>query len=240
MPRLVRPRRRAWPGSSMQLEAEAGRLGDAAVEAAAVSATAEAARAEAAARADTLRSAADTAAAKADASAAQFGRLGALLARSSGTDVTVRLLFDDGATDLLTGLSRAAQLADVTAGVAERAKADRADAEALSAQADVAEAERTRLAAEAEAAADAARAAHEAAEARVAEQQATLETLYAQLASLRDRSVEARAAVPHRRAGRTRAGGSRGGGEAAAAAAAAAGGGGGGGAWRRWAPHRPE
>ncbi|WP_245989269.1 hypothetical protein [Agromyces tardus] len=209
-----------------QLEAEAGRLGDVAVEAAAASATAEAARVDAAARADTLRRAADAAAAKADASAARFGRVGALLARSSGTDVTLRLLFDDGPSDLLAGLSRAAQLADVTAGVAERAKADRADAEALSAQADIAEAERTRLAAEAAAAAEAARAAHEAAEARVAAQQATLQTLYAQLASLRERSVELeRRFRIGEQAAREQAARAA----AAAAAAAASGGGGGGG-----------
>ena len=74
--------------------------------------------------------------------------------------------------------------------LASCAKAARADAAALSEQADVAEAERTRLAAEAAAAADAAEAAHDAAEARAAEQQAVLDTLYAQLASLRDRTVE--------------------------------------------------
>ena len=173
-----------------QLEAEAGRLGDAAVEAAAVSATAESARVDAEARATRLRAAADAAAAEAASASARFGRLGALLARSSGTDVPARLLFDDDATDLLAALSRAAQLANVTGAVAERAKATRADAAALSDQADVAEAERTRLAAEAAAAAEAADAAHEEAESRVSEQRAALDTLYAQLASLRERSVE--------------------------------------------------
>ena len=174
-----------------ELEAEAGRLGDAAVEAAAVSAAAEAARAGAEARAGTLRAQADAATAEAAASAARLGRVGAVLARSGGADVTLRLLFGaEGDTDLLVGLSRAAQLADIYGGVAARAKAARADAAALSEQADVAEAERTRLAAEAAAAADAAEAAHDAAEARAAEQQAVLDTLYAQLASLRDRTVE--------------------------------------------------
>ena len=174
-----------------ELEAEAGRLGDAAVEAAAVSAAADAARAGAEARAGTLRAAADAATAEAEASAARLGRVGAVLARSGGADVTLRLLFGaEGDSDLLVGLSRAAQLANVYGGVAARAKAARADAAALSAQADVAEAERTRLAAEAAAAAEAAEAAHEAAEARAAEQQAVLDTLYAQLASLRDRTVE--------------------------------------------------
>ena len=174
-----------------ELEAEAGRLGDAAVEAAAASAAAEAARAAAETRATTLRAEADAATAEAEASAARLGRVGAVLARSGGADVGLRLFFDDGsASDLLMGLSRAAQLADLYGGVAARAKATRADAAALSGQADVAESERTRLAAEAVAAADAAEAAHEAAEARVIEQQGVLDTLYAQLASLRDRTVE--------------------------------------------------
>jgi len=174
-----------------ELEAEAGRLGDAAVEAAAGSAAAEAARAAAETRATTLRAEADAATAEAEASAARLGRVGAVLARSGGADVGLRLFFDDGsASDLLMGLSRAAQLADLYGGVAARAKATRADAAALSGQADVAESERTRLAAEAVAAADAAEAAHEAAEARVIEQQGVLDTLYAQLASLRDRTVE--------------------------------------------------
>ncbi|MGW9185196.1 aggregation-promoting factor C-terminal-like domain-containing protein [Agromyces sp. NPDC055661] len=174
-----------------ELEAEAGRLGDAAVEAAAASAAAESARAAAETRAATLRAEADAATAEAEASAARLGRVGAVLARSGGADVGLRLFFDDGsASDLLMGLSRAAQLADLYGGVAARAKATRADAAALSGQADVAESERTRLAAEAVAAADAAEAAHEAAEARVIEQQGVLDTLYAQLASLRDRTVE--------------------------------------------------
>jgi peptidoglycan DL-endopeptidase CwlO len=174
-----------------ELEAESGRLGDAAVEAAAVSMDAEAARGAAETRAGLLRAQADTAIAEVATSAVQLGRVGAVLARSGGADVTLRLLFgDDADSDLLVGLSRAAQLTNVYGSVADRAKAAQSDAEALSGQADLAESERTRLAAEAVEAADAAREAHEAAEARVTEQQAVLDTLYAQLASLRDRTVE--------------------------------------------------
>ena len=219
-----------------ELEAEAGRLGDAAVEAAAVSAAAEAARAAAEARAGTLRTQADAATTEAADAAARLGRVGAVLARSGGADVTLRLLFGaEGDTDLLVGLSRAAQLADIYGGVAARAKAARADAAALSAQADVAESERTRLAAEAAAAAEAAEAAHDAAEARAAEQQAVLDTLYAQLASLRDRTVELERQyrigeqAAQERAAREAA-------AAAAAAAAAGDGGGSGGAGDSGAP----
>ena len=174
-----------------ELEAEAGRLGDAAIEAAAVSDTAEAARTAAEARAGTLRAGAEQAVVEADASSAQLGRVGAVLARSGGAEVPLRLLFDpDAGSNLLIGLSRAAQLTSVYGGVAERAKSAKADAEALSRQANVAEAERVRLASEAAIAADGALRAHRAAEEQVAAQQATLDTLYAQLASLRDRSVE--------------------------------------------------
>ncbi len=172
-----------------ELEAEAGRLGDAAVATAAASSAAEAARAVAAERAGTLAAAAEEAARTASASSAQLGRVGAVLARSGGADVTLRLLFG-GDEDLLIGLSRAAQLTNVYGSVSARASAERADAAALSAQADVAEAERTRLAAQAADAADTARVAQEAAEAKIAEQRSSLDTLYAQLASLRDRSVD--------------------------------------------------
>lgn len=174
-----------------ELEAEAGRLGDAAIEAAAASDAAEVARIAAEARAGTLRAGAEQAVIEADASSAQLGRVGAVLARSGGAEVSLRLLFDpDAGSNLLVGLSRAAQLTNVYGGVAERAKAARADAEALSRQADVAEAARVRLASEAAIAADAALEAHQIAEDRVAAQRATLDTLYAQLASLRDRTVE--------------------------------------------------
>lgn len=172
-----------------ELEAEAGRLGDAAVASAASSAAAESARAAAEARAADLGAAAEQAATAASASSAQLGRVGAVLARSGGADVTLRLLFG-GDDDLLLGLSRAAQLTNVYGGVAARATAERADAAALSAQAQLAEAERTRLAHEAVQAAKEAQLAHEAAAEKVVEQQAVLDTLYAQLASLRDRSVE--------------------------------------------------
>ena len=174
-----------------ELEAEAGRLGDAAVTAAAVSAAADAARDAAVERAAVLRASADAAAVEAEASAARLGRVGAVLARSGGADVALRLFFgDENGTSLLEGLSRAAQLTNVYGSIADRAKEAEAASASLSDQADVAEAERERLADAAADAAQQALAAHEAAEARLSEQQAALETLYAQLASLRDRSVE--------------------------------------------------
>ncbi|MDQ0896112.1 hypothetical protein [Agromyces ramosus] len=173
------------------LEAEAGRLGDAAVTAAAASAAAETAHRAASDRAATLRASADAATVEAEASAARLGRVGAMLARSGGADVPLRLLFGpENDVDLLEGLSRAAQLTNVFGAIADRAEVAEAASASLSAQAEVAESERARLAREAADAADDALTAHEAAEARLSEQRSALETLYAQLASLRDRTVQ--------------------------------------------------
>ncbi|GAA1821135.1 hypothetical protein [Agromyces neolithicus] len=114
-----------------------------------------------------------------------------MLSRTGGAEVTLRLVFgSDDDADLLTGLARAGQLANIYSNVAARADAARAEATAVSAQADVAERERSRLAQAAADAADTALAAHEAAQQRVADQQSTLDTLYAQLADLRGRTVD--------------------------------------------------
>lgn len=173
-----------------ELETESARLGDAAVEAAGASAAASAAHAGAEQRASTLGAASDAAAAEAVASGERLGRVGAVLARSGGADVTLRLLLSDESSDLLQGLSRAAQLTHLYGGIAEHAEAANAQAEALAMQADVAERERERLAVEAADAAAAAEDAHQAAEAEVVEQRAVVDTLYAQLASLRDSTAE--------------------------------------------------
>lgn len=174
-------------GLVASLETTAATLGDAAVAAAGASAAATAAHAAAEQRAESLATAAAAAEAEAIASGERLGRVGAVLARSGGADVTLRLLFDDDAsTDLLQGLSRAAQLTNVYGGIADRAEAAKAESASLSAQADVAEQERSRLAEAAAEAAAAAESAHAAAEAELAEQRVVVDTLYAQLASLRD------------------------------------------------------
>ncbi|MGW9630136.1 aggregation-promoting factor C-terminal-like domain-containing protein [Agromyces sp. NPDC055520] len=169
------------------LETTAAALGDAAVEAAGVSAAAAAALATAEQRASTLATQSTAADAAALASGERLGRVGAVLARSGGADVTLRLLFDgDGSVDLLQGLSRAAQVTKLYGGIADAAEAAKAESASLSAQADVAERERSRLADAAAAAAAEAESAHEAAEAELAGQRVVVDTLYAQLASLRD------------------------------------------------------
>ena len=174
-------------GLVASLETTAAALGDAAVAAAGESAAAAAAHAAAEQRATTLASQATAASAEAVASSERLGRVGATLARSGGADVTLRLLFtDDASTDLLQGLSRAAQLTTIYGGIADRAETAKAASASLSAQADVAERERSRLADIAADAAAEAESAHAAAEAELAEQRAVVDTLYAQLASLRD------------------------------------------------------
>lgn len=174
------------------LEVETGRLGDAAVVAASAAATAEAASATASERAGALRTAAAAAEEQATVSAQRFGYSAALLARTGGTDTTLQLFFAQGEAggDLLAGLSRVSRLTDLYTTEAQRAEVARSDAQSLRQQADVAATERDRLAAEAEAKAGEARAAHQSAERELAAQQASLDTLYAQLASLRDRSVD--------------------------------------------------
>ncbi|UOE45129.1 hypothetical protein [Agromyces larvae] len=179
------------------LEAEAGRLGDAAVAAAAESRDADEAHRTATARAAALHARADAAQQAADASAGRFARVAALLSRDGGVAPTLRLLLRTGADrptgrsdQLLSDLGRTTRLADLNAAAAARAAAGRATAAALTAQADVAASERDRLAREAADRAAAAQAAHEAAEARVLEQRATVQTLYEQLASLRDRTAD--------------------------------------------------
>ncbi|MRG58459.1 hypothetical protein GE115_01005 [Agromyces sp. CFH 90414] len=180
------------------LEVEAALLGDAAVESAARAADAELARQAAADEASRLTAAADAAAAAAEESSRRFGRTAALLARAGGADTTLQLLFASGdsqeasedPSEVLAGLGLAARVADLYTGVAQRAEVERANAAALRAQADVAAGERDRLAVEAADRAVAAEAAHEAAEAQLAGQRQTLDTLYAQVASLRDRTVD--------------------------------------------------
>jgi hypothetical protein len=189
------------------LEVETGRLGDAAVVASSAAAQAEAASTDAAERAATLGASADAAERAAAESARRFGYSAALLARSGGADTTLRLLLAPSATPgspgaaqrsgsqpggdtLLAELGRVSRLTDLYAAEAQRTRVAQADAGALRRQADVASTERERLATEAEAKAAAARGAHEAAEQELAAQQSALDTLYAQLASLRERSVQ--------------------------------------------------
>lgn len=135
---------------------------------------------------------ADEAEERADESATRAARLIAQLARTGGGDLTLGLILGSAnETDQL--LSRLGTMNRVTASstdILARAKFDQNLAESLTADAEVAEKIRTRLAFEAEEALAAAEAAADAAVAKVAEQQAHADQLYAQLASLKNTTAE--------------------------------------------------
>lgn len=173
------------------LQADAARLGDAAV---AASARADAAKTALARATDAAASLADRAAAAADraeTSSAQAGQIAAALYRSGGADLTGTLLLvsDEDSSGLLYRLGALGRLGNQLDLAMQEARADANLSASLSAQAEVAKAERDRLSAESEAALTTARAAEDAANAAVATQQANLTLLYEQLASLKNTSI---------------------------------------------------
>ncbi len=136
-------------------------------------------------KADALDQQAEDAAARATESSQRAGQLVAQLARSGGGSLTLDLLLSPNPADLLGSLGTMTKVSEQASAIYRQASVDRNLAEALTDQARVAEAERTRLAADAQVAYDAAKAAADAAQARLAEQQAASEQLYAQLAQLK-------------------------------------------------------
>ncbi|NQX26055.1 C40 family peptidase [Microbacteriaceae bacterium VKM Ac-2854] len=144
---------------------------------------------------ESLQAKAKTAAAKADTSRMRAGLLAAHLAKSAGGDLSMNLLVKgDGASDLLYQLGTMAQLTESSQAVYDEALADKNAAESLQKQADVAVAARTTLAAAADDAATEAQAAAAAVRAALAAQQEKSEELVAQLATLKDTTVEVEAA----------------------------------------------
>lgn len=173
------------------LQAEAARLGDAAVARSAEAATAQASLAKATEVSTSLASQADAAADRARQSAEQAGQIAAALYRSGGTDLTGTLLMtsDEDSAGLLYRLGALGKIGGQLNLALEVAQTDQNLAESLAAQAEVARVERDALATEAQAALDQARAAEDAANAAVGTQQANLTLLYEQLASLKNTSV---------------------------------------------------
>jgi hypothetical protein len=173
------------------LETQAATLGDAAVTASAASATADFESVSAAEHATVLSARLATAAAGARTADVQLGLLGARLYRSGASDsVTSLFLNPDQAGDLLSALSTSTRLGELTSGIRDRALAQRNLVQSLEEQAAVAAAERDLLATEATDRAAAAASAQRAAEAQLAEQQARSDVLDAQLASLKNTTVE--------------------------------------------------
>ncbi|MGX5680594.1 aggregation-promoting factor C-terminal-like domain-containing protein [Schumannella luteola] len=173
------------------LQAEAARLGDAAVAASAAADTARAELDRATATEASLARRADEAAKAADDSAEQAAQLAAALYRSGGADLTATLLVSsaEASDDLLYRLGALGRAGERVGVALERAEQERNLASSLADQAEVARAERERLSSEADAARAAADAASAAADAAVAEHQARLSVLYEQLASLKNTTV---------------------------------------------------
>lgn len=167
------------------LEAEAARLGDAAVARTAESAAAQAALERATSDAQSLRSRADAAAESAAQSTARAAQIAVALYRSGGTDLTATLLVA-GDGDLLTRLGRLDQVGGSLTLALQHAETDRNLAAALSAQAQLARAARAAASVTAQQAAAAATAAAQAADAAVASQQSSLDQLFGQLATLKN------------------------------------------------------
>ena len=140
--------------------------------------------------ADTLSAQADTATADADRATAQLGKLAAQLYRSSG-DSTLNLILNQNDSDsLLYQLGTMSKITEQTALVQASAESARNTADALTKQAQTAEAERDRLAQEADARLQDAEAAQADADAQLASAQATSATLVAQLSTLKDTTVQ--------------------------------------------------
>jgi murein DD-endopeptidase MepM/ murein hydrolase activator NlpD len=137
--------------------------------------------------ADALQAEADSAQAKADEAVEYVGQLVAQMARTGSSDLTMSMLIDGrNADDLLTKLGTASKLADRTDDLYTDATAAKNIAKSLGGQAQVAQKELTKLAAQAEEALTAATAAATAATAAVDEQEANQDRLQAQLAVLTD------------------------------------------------------
>lgn len=171
------------------LQTAAAAAGDLAVKRAAAFGAAQTALAAATQKAEGLGQQAERAAGEAAELKAQSGRLAAQLTRSGASDVSLRL-FLSGSTassdGLLYQLGAVSKLADRSSSLFARATAQKNVAASLSDQAAAAQKERDRLAQEAQRASAQADAAKEAADASVAEQQTRADTLYAQLATLKN------------------------------------------------------
>ncbi len=149
-----------------------------------------AALADAQAKSDRLAEQADAAERRAGESGRKAGQLAAQLGRTGGGSLTLALLLSSDAGDLLDQLGTMTQVSAQAAAIYRLALVDQNTAEAVTAQAEVAEAERDVLEDEAGAALAAAQSAADDVNARLAEQQAASDQLYEQLAVLKGTTAE--------------------------------------------------
>ena len=140
------------------------------------------------ARSEHLDEQADAAKERAETSSLRASQYVAQLARSGGGDLTMSLLFGSSSEtdDLLARIGTIDRLGVASNDIVERAVFDRNAVTSLADQAELAEAERERLAKAAEDAWKVAQQAAAEAEAQVAEQKRASAQLYAQLASLKN------------------------------------------------------
>jgi len=171
-----------------QLSTQADALGKIAEQKAELSNQANAALATATKKTDRLQSQAKAAAKRADTSSKRASAVIAQLAQTGGGNFSVGLLFGSAqSTDqLLSTLSTASRLSQSASEILKQAQFDKNTASSLAASAKVAEKKRKALADDAQSASDAAKKASDAALAQLAEQQAAANTMYAQLASLKN------------------------------------------------------
>ena len=137
---------------------------------------------------DRLQSQADAAAAKAAKSSKRASALIAQLAQTGGGNISLGVLFGSAKnTDqLLSTLGTANRLSQSSEEILKQAQFDKNAASSLTASAKAAEKKRKSLAADAQTASAAAKTASDAAVAQLAQQTAAANTMYAQLASLKN------------------------------------------------------
>lgn len=179
-------------GILIRLEQQAAGLGQVALQAGEAYAQARDALDAATAKLQRIRSQAEAAESRADASERRVALLVAQLARTGGGDVSVGLLLGSAADAdaLLSQLGAASRLGDSSKSMLERAIYDKKTAEALAADARAAERERSKLADASQEALASAEEAAGAAEEAVAAQRADVDRMYAQLAALKNTSVQ--------------------------------------------------
>ncbi|MGG7464124.1 coiled-coil domain-containing protein [Plantibacter sp. YIM 135347] len=174
------------------LEAESARLGDEATATAAAAGEAKAALEQQTERTDALETQAAAAATTSATTKRQAGSVIVQMSRMGGTDSSLAIVLSgkNRSSDLLYRLSAIGKLSESSSATYAQAVAASNTSAALSKQATEAEAERTRLSAEADTSYQSAVAASKAADAAVAEQQANRDRLYAQLATLKNTTAE--------------------------------------------------
>lgn len=176
-------------GLLQSLQSSANAAGDLAVKRLGEYGMAEAALQTATQKAEGLAQRAQDASTKADALKAQSGKLAEQLTRAGTSSVSLRLFLSPNATrsdSLLYQLGAVSKLADQSSTLFAQATAQKNVASSLSAQATAAQKIRDQLAVDAKKALDTANAAKAAADAQLADQKQHANTLYAQLASLKN------------------------------------------------------